>query len=59
MNEFEDTFTKQKCLDAWEKVGTAPLMIACLQSKKVRQKIGVSGGPITNDMIAMQKQNDF
>ena len=58
-NAFETAFTKQKCLDAWEKVGAAPLTRACLKSKKVRHEFGVSGDPMTIDMIAMQQQNDF
>ena len=32
---FEVGFSKEACLKAWDKVGTAPVMMKCCQDKKV------------------------
>jgi hypothetical protein len=32
---FEAGFSRDACINAWEKVGVAPLTMACLENKKV------------------------
>ena len=59
-NAFEDAFNKKKCLDAWKKVGAAPLTRACLDSKKVRHELGEdeSEDPLALVYRNMQIRND-
>ena len=39
-NAFAQSFSKEKCLQAWAKVGAAPVTRACLKSTKVRHELG-------------------
>ena len=42
-NAFEISFRKEKLLEAWTKVGAAPLTRSCLASDNVRYECGVVG----------------
>ncbi len=51
-NAFDDGFSKEKCLAAWEKIGAAPGTRKCLPSPKVQQELGDANDEI-NDMAKM------
>ena len=44
-NSFEIYFRKEKCLEAWAKVGAAPLTSSCIASHKVCHEGDVVGDP--------------
>ena len=61
-NAFQEAFSKEKCLEAWSKVGNAPLTIKCLESDKVRHELTEDNDddkPLAEVYCAMQAQNDF
>ena len=62
-NAFEYAFSKKRNLEAWAKVGAAPLTRKCLESKQVRHELEEDGGD-ENDPLAivyknMQSLNDM
>ena len=60
-NAFEAAFSKEKCLEAWEKVGAAPLTRACLCDTKVRHEVGADedDDPLAGQIRKLQEQNDL
>ena len=60
-NAFEAAFSKKKCLEAWKKVGAAPLTRACLCGTKVRHEVGADedDDPLTGQIRRLQEQNDL
>jgi len=53
---FSFGFSRKACLNAWEKIGAAPMTRACLSDTKVRRELG-DGGDDNMDLLMMQVQN--
>ena len=61
-NAFQEAFIKEKFLEAWAKVGAAPLTMKSLKSDKVWHKLTEDDdddNPLAEVYCAMQAQNDF
>ena len=61
-NDFQEAFSKEKCLEAWAKVGAAPLTMKCLESEKVRNELTEDNdddNPLAEFYRAMQAHNDL
>ena len=61
-NAFQEAFRKEKCLEAWAKIGAAPLTMKCLESNKVRHgytEDNDDDNPLAEVYRAIQVQNDF
>ena len=60
-NAFEAAFSKEKCLESWEKVGAAPLTRARLCDTKVRHEVGADedDDPLAGQIHKLQEQNDL
>ena len=56
-NAFEKGFSREKCLEAWEKVGAVPLTMACLAASSVRHQLGVDEDPMAAAMKNMEERN--
>jgi hypothetical protein len=54
-NAFEEGFNKASCLDAWAKVGAAPVTRACMEDKLVRRELGDADDELN---VLMQKLNE-
>ena len=61
-NSFQEAFSKEKCLEAWEKFDAAPLTMKCLESDKFRNELTEDNdddNPLAEVYCAMQVQNNF
>ena len=61
-NAFQEAFSKEKCLEAWAKVGAAPLTMKCMESDKFRHELteyNDDDNPLAEFYRAMQAHNDF
>ena len=60
-NAFAESFSKEKCIHSWQKVGAAPLTRACLRDSKVRHDGGLKDteDPMFVSLQAMQAKNNF
>ena len=54
-NAFEIAFRKEKCLEAWENVGAAPLTCSFLASHKVHHEGGVVGDHFEKNTITCRR----
>lgn len=56
---FAQAFSKEKNLEAWAKVGAAPLTMACLSSHQVSHEAGDDGDPFFQVYKKIAKENDL
>ena len=59
IDAFAFGFSVVRNLDAWSKIGAAPLTMACLSDSKVRREIGDAEDDTNLLMIALQQANDL
>jgi hypothetical protein len=56
---FTHGFSKEACLNAWAKVGAAPLTRKCLSDPKVSRTLGDNDGGNDEYLLAIQTANDL
>jgi len=56
---FKHGFSKEACLNAWAKVGAAPLMRACLSDPKVSRTIGDDDGGDDEYLLSIRAANEL
>ena len=58
-DSFAYAFSMEHNLDAWSKIGAAPLTMACLSDPKVRREVGDADDDTNLLMVALQQANDL
>ena len=56
-DSFAYAFSMERNLDAWSKIGAAPLMMACLLDPKVRREVDNANDDTNLLMVALQRAN--
>ena len=56
---FDVGFSNEQCLNAWAKVGAAPMSRACLTGSKVKRELGDGDVDTNTSMMEVQDANDL